>query len=146
MTEINTTPRRPYLLRAMHEWITDNNQTPYIIVDALIEGVVVPMEFVQDNKIILNISYSAANALELGNEWLMFQARFSGISQSIVVPVSAILGVYSKETGQGLIFEEEENFPAPPTGTDDSSNQASGHPGDKPAKETDKRSHLRVVK
>ena len=111
MSDISTTSRRPYLLRAMHEWITDNNQTPYIVVDANIEHVVVPREHVQDGKIILNVSYSAANALELGNEWLMFQARFSGKSQSLSMPVQAILAVYSKETGQGLIFEDEEDQP-----------------------------------
>lgn len=144
MTDIVTTSRRPYLLRAMHEWITDNNQTPYIVVDASFEHVEVPREFVEDGKIILNVSYSAANALELGNEWLMFQARFSGRAQSLSMPVQAVLAIYSKETGQGIIFEEEEDKPNPPTGSDDSSNQDDSKPLAKPG--SDKRSHLRVVK
>jgi len=144
MSEIVSTSRRPYLLRAMHEWITDNNQTPYIVVEADYEDVEVPREHVQEGKIILNVSYSAANALELGNEWLLFQARFSGVSQSITVPIQAVLAIYSKETGQGLIFEDDEGHPEPPTGSDDSSNQDSNTTTSKPV--VDKRSHLRVVK
>lgn len=140
MSDIPTTSRRPYLLRAMHEWITDNGQTPYIVVDALLDGVEVPNEHVQDGKIILNISYSAANALEMGNDWLMFQARFSGVSQSLAIPMHAVLAVYSKETGQGLIFEDEEEF-SPPTGTDGPKVE-----NDAAASAPEKRSHLRVVK
>ncbi len=149
MSDIISTSRRPYLLRAMHEWITDNMQTPYIVVDANEEGVEVPHEHVQDGKIILNISYSAANVLELGNEWVMFQARFSGISQSIAVPVFAIVAIYSNETGEGLIFDDEEEISPPPTGNDEPPNRLSSVKTDN--KETkkpsfDKPSHLRVVK
>ncbi|MBT8142103.1 MAG: ClpXP protease specificity-enhancing factor [Gammaproteobacteria bacterium] len=148
MTEFQNTSRRPYLLRAMHEWITDNQQTPYIVVDAGIVGVEVPREHVQDGKIILNVSYSAANALELGNDWVMFQARFSGLSQSIAIPILAVLAIYSKETGQGLIFEDEEDY-IPPTGGDDPGSKSDSPEGDKSGgdkPESSKRSHLRVVK
>lgn len=149
MSEIISTSRRPYLLRAMHEWITDNMQTPYIVVDANEEGVEVPREHVQDGKIILNVSYSAANVLELGNEWVMFQARFSGVSQSIAVPVFAVLAIYSSETGQGLIFEDEDEISPPPTGSDDPTNTLSSvKTNNKVTKKSssEKPSHLRVVK
>jgi len=114
MSAIVTTSRRPYLLRAMHEWISDNGMTPYIVVDANQQNVEVPREYVQDGKIILNVSYTAANTLELGNEWVMFDARFSGNPFNISIPVSAILAIYAKETGQGLIFDEEDEQPDPP--------------------------------
>jgi len=152
MSDIVSSSRRPYLLRAMHEWITDNLQTPYIVVDANFEGVEVPREHVQEGKIILNISYSAANALELGNEWVMFQARFSGVSQSIAIPLLAVLAIYSNETGQGLIFEDEDGILPPPTGTDDPANPLSSiktstkKSGSKSKTSSDKPSHLRVVK
>ena len=149
MSDIVSSSRRPYLLRAMHEWISDNMQTPYIVVDANEEGVEVPREHVEDGKIILNVSYSAANVLELGNEWVMFQARFSGVSQSITVPVSAIYAIYSNETGQGLIFEDEEEVKPPPTGSDEpSSSLSSVKTSNKVSKKSssDKPSHLRVVK
>ncbi len=150
MSDIISSSRRPYLLRAMHEWISDNMQTPYIVVDANEEGVEVPREHVQDGKIILNVSYSAANVLELGNEWVMFQARFSGVSQSIAVPVKAIYAIYSNETGQGLIFEDEgDEINPPPTGTDVptsklSSVKTANKIDKKPS--SDKPSHLRVIK
>ncbi len=149
MSDIISTSRRPYLLRAMHEWITDNLQTPYIVVDAHHEGVEVPREHVQDGKIILNISYSAANVLELGNEWVMFQARFSGISQSIAIPVSAILAIYSSETGQGLIFDDEEELSPPPTGSDTPPTKLSSVKSENKVTKksgSEKPSHLRVVK
>ena len=148
MSDIVSSSRRPYLLRAMHEWISDNMQTPYIVVDANEEGVEVPREHVEDGKIILNVSYSAANVLELGNEWVMFQARFSGVSQSIVVPVFAILAIYSNETGQGLIFEDDDET-SPPTGSDEPTTSLSSvKTSNKVSKKSssDKPSHLRVVK
>jgi len=146
MSENTNTSRRPYLLRAMHEWISDNIQTPYIVVDANEPGVEVPREHIQDGKIVLNISYSAANALEMGNEWLMFQARFSGVSHSIVIPVKAIFAIYSNETGQGLIFEDEDGYTNPPTGSDDSSSSSGKSVVSSPKTEGAKRSHLRVIK
>jgi stringent starvation protein B len=116
-TPVNS--RRPYLLRAMHEWITDNGQTPHIVVDAEVEGVGVPRQFVKDGKIILNISRSATQGLRLGNDALTFQARFSGVTSSIAIPIRAVLGIYARETGQGMIFTESDLAPEPtepPTG------------------------------
>jgi len=147
MSEVSLTSRRPYLLRAMHEWITDNSMTPYIVVEANIEGVEVPREYVQDGKIILNVSYTAANALEMGNEWVMFDARFSGKAFNIAVPIFAVLAIYSKETGHGLIFDEEDNEPDPTHLTEmpsDSNKSVSSSKNSKAPAKT--KPSLRVVK
>jgi stringent starvation protein B len=125
----------------MHEWITDNQQTPHIVVDAMLEGVEVPRQFVQSGKIILNISYSATNGLTMGNDAVRFHARFGSVTHDVMVPVLAILGIYARETGQGMIFSENEaptdpnapQSPVPPT-----------PPTTTP--EPPKRSHLKVVK
>lgn len=106
-------PQRPYLLRAMHDWITDNGQTSHVVVDAAVEGVQVPLQFVRDGKIVLNISPAAVSGMEIGNEELSFQARFSGASYRICVPLRAVLGIYARETGRGMIFSEEDSGSAP---------------------------------
>lgn len=139
MTDAPVTSRRPYLLRAMHEWITDNSQTPHIVVDAAVAGVQVPPQHIKDGKIILNVSLSAAQGLSLGNEALSFRARFGGVSQDIVVPIAAIIGIYSRESGQGMIFGDNESPagsppPSPPVPT-----PAPPAPGAR-------KSHLKVVK
>ncbi|MBW7930147.1 MAG: ClpXP protease specificity-enhancing factor [Gammaproteobacteria bacterium] len=119
-------PQRPYLLRAMHAWISDNGQTPYIVVDAAAPGAEVPQQYVHDGRIVLNISYDAVAHLDLGNEFLQFQARFSGTPWRVSVPVSAVLGIYAQESGRGMIFAGEgadspqvpppEPEPPPPAG------------------------------
>ena len=93
--------KRPYLVRAMHEWMGDNEHTPYIVVDTSIEGVAVPDEHVKDGKIILNISHAAAHNLKLSNSGVSFRARFGGVPFDVWVPIAAVLGIYAKETGQG---------------------------------------------
>jgi stringent starvation protein B len=110
------TSRRPYLLRAMHEWMTDNGQTPHLVVDAGVEGVVVPRQYVRDGKIVLNASYSATAGLLIKNEGISFSARFSGAPFEVSLPVHAVLGIYARETGQGMIFSDDEPAPEPPTG------------------------------
>jgi stringent starvation protein B len=105
--------RRPYLLRAMHEWISDNQQTPHIVVDAGITGVDVPRQYVQDGKIILNVSLNATSGLNLSNEGVVFRARFGAATHDVSVPIAAVLGIYARETGQGMIFSEAD-APAPP--------------------------------
>lgn len=102
------TSNRPYLIRAIHEWILDNEFTPYLLVDANAEGVEVPTEFIQDGKIVLNISPHAVEGLRLGNEEVGFLARFNGVSQLVAVPVSAVLAVYGKENGRGMMFAEND--------------------------------------
>jgi stringent starvation protein B len=105
--------RRPYLLRAMHEWISDNHQTPHIVVDATMSGVDVPTQYVQDGKIILNVSLNATSSLNLGNDAVMFRARFGGATHDVTVPIAAVMGIYARETGQGMIFSEAD-APVPP--------------------------------
>jgi stringent starvation protein B len=106
---------RPYLIRAVWEWISDNGMTPHLLVDATQEGVVVPRQFVEDGRIVLNIGASAVRDLQLGNEEILFGARFSGTPMEVVIPVSAVLGIYARENGQGMLFPEEE----PPSAPDD---------------------------
>lgn len=100
--------RRPYLLRAMYEWINDNGYTPHLIVDAQQGGVEVPAAYVKDGKIVLNLSGSATQHLQLRNEAVEFDARFSGVVHHVRVPIRAILGIYARETGEGMIFSEGE--------------------------------------
>jgi stringent starvation protein B len=113
MTEPLLKSRRPYLLRAMHEWISDNLQTPHIVVDASIQGVEVPRQYVQGGKIILNVSLSATSSLNLGNELVSFRARFGSVTYDVSVPIAAVLGIYARETGQGMIFSETDAPPPP---------------------------------
>jgi stringent starvation protein B len=114
MAETPVRSRRPYLLRAMHEWISDSNQTPHIVVDASIEGVEVPRQYVQGGKIILNVSSNATSMLSLGNEVVRFRARFGAATYDVSVPIVAVLGIYARETGQGMIFSEADSPPQPP--------------------------------
>lgn len=101
-------PTRPYLVRAMYEWIVDNDLTPYLLVATDIEEVVVPTQFVEDGKIVLNISPSAVQALSMGNDYLTFAARFGGKPMEVSVPERAILAIYAKENGQGMLFNQED--------------------------------------
>ena len=98
----------------MHEWISDSNQTPHIVVDASIEGVEVPRQYVQGGKIILNVSSNATSVLSLGNEVVRFRARFGAATYDVSVPIVAVLGIYARETGQGMIFSEADTPPQPP--------------------------------
>jgi stringent starvation protein B len=114
MAETPVRSRRPYLLRAMHEWISDSNQTPHIVVDASLEGVEVPRQYVQGGKIILNVSSNATSNLSLGNDVVRFRARFGAATYDVSVPIVAVLGIYARETGQGMIFSEADTPPQPP--------------------------------
>jgi stringent starvation protein B len=115
MADTPVRSRRPYLLRAMHEWISDSNQTPHIVVDASIEGVEVPRQYVQGGKIILNVSSNATSMLSLGNDLVRFRARFGAATYDVSVPIVAVLGIYARETGQGMIFSEADTPPQPPS-------------------------------
>lgn len=103
-------PSRPYLLRAIHEWLIDCQMTPHLLVDAEQEDVVVPTQFVQDGRIVLNINYSAVQNLVLDNDAVLFNARFSGKPFNVYIPMGAVLGIYAKENGQGTMFKEEDGF------------------------------------
>ena len=98
--------RRPYLLRAMYEWCVDNGLTPYVVV--VVDGSVrVPMEFVQNGEIVLNVSMGATSNLHIGNEYLDFKARFGGVARDISVPLGRITAIYARENGQGMTFPVE---------------------------------------
>jgi stringent starvation protein B len=106
------TPRRPYLIRALYEWILDNDSTPYMLVNALDHSVEVPVEHVKDGQIVLNISPIAVQSLTISNEAVEFQGRFAGVPRRVFVPVSAVMGIYAKENGQGMLFEPAPVRPA----------------------------------
>lgn len=100
-------PKRPYLIRALHEWITDNGLTPHIVIDALDESLQVPKQYIADGKIVLNVSYSATQNLVFDNNTVHFEARFEGVNHKIEVPTLSVIGIYARETGQGMIFVDE---------------------------------------
>lgn len=100
--------QRPYLLRAMHEWMLDNGLTPHIVVDASHGDLNVAPEHVKDGKLVLNVSHSATRRLAITNERVEFEARFGGTPRWIEIPVQAVLGIYARETGQGMLFSAEE--------------------------------------
>lgn len=127
------TSNRPYLLRALYEWISDNDLSPYLLVDATLPGVRVPTGSAKDGKVVLNIAARAVNKLELGNDGIRFLARFGGVSQAVDVPMAAVLAIYAQENGQGMMFPAEDAPPAPEPDT----------PAPEPQ---DRRSRLRVVK
>lgn len=106
------TPRmssnRPYLLRAIYDWISDNGLTPYLLVDAAAPGVQVPPSAIKDGKVVLNIATRAVDALELGNRHVRFLARFGGVSQAIHLPLPAIEAIYAQETGQGMMLPPDD--------------------------------------
>ena len=107
MTFEDMTSSRPYLLRALNEWIVDNSFTPHIVVDANRENTVVPREYVESGKIVLNISPFAVQNLVILNDFVSFSARFSGKAMNISVPISAVMAIYAKENGQGMVFAEQ---------------------------------------
>lgn len=106
--ELNLSPTRPYLARAIYEWICDNNLTPYLLVDATQPNTMVPEQFIQDGQIVLNIVPHAVHKLHMGNEAITLSARFGGVSRDIYVPLNAVLGIYARENGQGLFFDPNE--------------------------------------
>jgi len=125
----------------MHEWMLDNGFTPHLVVDAKREGVRVPEAHVKDGKIVLNVSPTATRALSLGNDAVTFEARFGGVSQQLVIPVGAVLGIYARETGQGMIFGEDDAPAVSPGAGDEPPPSPSPSP---PA--GGKRAKLKVVK
>ena len=101
------TPKRPYLLRALYEWIVDNDLTPHLVVDATIVGTVVPQNFVSEGQIVLNISPTAVQGLQLADHEVRFNARFGGQPMQVIVPMTAALAIYARENGAGAMFEAE---------------------------------------
>ncbi len=108
------TSSRPYLIRAMHAWLTDNELTPYILVDALFEGAQVPQQHVNKGKIVLNLGFQAVGELDMGLNVVYFKASFDGIVHEIIVPVMAVEAIYAFENGRGMTFGEEQDNDPPP--------------------------------
>lgn len=102
------TPTRPYMVRALYQWIEDNALTPYLMVDATADNVQVPKEHVQDGRIVLNIASRATGNMSMENDYIHFSARFGGVSQEIWVPLQAVMGIYAKENSQGMFFDPNE--------------------------------------
>jgi len=127
---------RPYLTRALYEWIVDNDCTPYILANAMVEGVLVPEQYIKDDQIVLNISPSAVVGLELNDDEIHFNGRFGGVAVDIYVPMSAVMGIYARENGQGMVFDLED--PATPPKDPSPKGVGNGEEGNKPG--------LRVVK
>lgn len=125
------TSSRPYLIRAIHEWLVDNGLTPQIAVRADVPGVDVPRAYVSDGQVVLNISTTAVQGLALGNEWIEFRARFSGNPYHVRIPVQAVLAVAARENGAGMSFPEE---------------KPDGEPPPEPEPESKSKPSLRVVK
>lgn len=130
MNELST---RPYLIRAIYEWCVDSAFTPYLAV-RVDKHTEVPLSHVKDGQIVLNLSSSAVRNLQMGNEMITCTGRFSGASFDLLIPVEAVMGIFAKENGQGLVFQAGE--PSPPTDNDSL----------KPSSAASKKSHLKLVK
>lgn len=113
---------KPYLLRAVHQWCTDQGHTPYLAVAVLGDRIRVPMEYVKDNEIVLNVSYNATRDMLIENDFITFSARFNGVPQDIVVPVGNVIALFARENGMGMNFEAviDEETPPPPSPPDSS--------------------------
>ncbi len=129
---MSMTSSRPYIMRALYEWILDNECTPYVLVNAMAADVEVPQQYVKDGQIVLNISPLSVVDLVIDNTAMRFNGRFGGMATDVYVPTAAVLGIYARENGQGMVFDEE-RVPDPPT-----------EPGPPPT--SDKKPSLKVVK
>jgi stringent starvation protein B len=137
--------QRPYLVRAIHEWICDNGETPVLLVDAQYPGVQVPAQFVNEGRIVLNIAPAATEALQLGNDLIAFSARFNGVPESVELPVASVLAVYSRESQHGMLFAAGEDGEIASSGIDD--DDEDGPDDDGPGGGAPRsRAHLRVIK
>ena len=126
------TPSRPYLIRSLYEWILDNGMTPYLLVDVANEQVVVPKQYVENGRIVLNVNPAAVQNLQLGNDLIELDARFSGQPMHVSVPVMSVMAIYARENGKGMVFTDEDG--------------GGDQPPPEPEKEETKRPALRVVK
>ncbi|GGZ05670.1 ClpXP protease specificity-enhancing factor [Shewanella fodinae] len=104
------TPSRPYLLRAYYEWLMDNHLTPHVVVDVNVQGTQVPLQYVKDGQIVLNIAASAVGGLQMGNDSVEFHARFGGVPQQVILPMASIVAIYARENGAGTVFDMEDAY------------------------------------
>ncbi len=135
---VTMTSSRPYLVRALYDWIVDNGLTPYLLVDAANEELQAPMEYADNGRLVLNISPRAVRHLDLGQEDILFSGRFGGRAFDVRVPVHAVLAIYARENGQGMLFSDGDDQQPPPGGGDSNGGPDSGDGKGKP--------QLRVVK
>jgi len=138
--EVKMTSSRPYFIRALYDWLVDNGTTPYLLVNARSQSVQVPTQYIENGQIVLNISPTAVQTLDLGNELIRFSARFGGVPMEVRVPPHAVLGIYARENGRGMLFPESEDASLleADVGEDDEPTPPSPTPGGRPS--------LRVVK
>lgn len=141
---ISITPTRPYMVRALYQWIEDNALTPYLMVDATTENVQIPREHVQDGRIVLNIASRATGNMSMENDYIHFSARFGGVSQEIWVPLTAVMGIYAKENSQGMFFDPKEYEGYQPE--EDSTVTADKSPTAAPKPKRDNKAGLKVLK
>ena len=139
------TSRRPYIIRSLYEWILDNDCTPYVLINAMADNVDVPQQYVKNGQIVLNISPAAVVGLQMSNDVMQFNGRFGGVPRDVYVPMGAVMGIYARETGEGMVFDLEEPQPPSPTSPDGAS------PTDKngaksPSPSAKNKPGLRVVK
>ena len=146
------TSHRPYLLRALYEWIVDNEMTPHLLVDAGQPGVRVPAQTIKEGKVVLNIAARAVGHLDISNDSVAFTARFGGVSQAVIVPVGAIMAIYARETGQGMALPEDGGGAGPDDAGPDDAGPGDDRPDSTPNQDDDEGSapkrgaHLRLVK
>lgn len=140
MSELIST--KPYMIRAIHEWCVDNHLTPYLLV-AVNPQTRVPVAFVKEGEIVLNLNYSATKDLHIDNEAIVFSARFSGVSQNLYVPMNAVKGIFARENGQGMYFEVSANDTSNYTNADNKTKAGSEKPDDLPSK---KKPTLTIIK
>lgn len=138
------TPTRPYMVRALYQWIEDNQLTPYLMVDATTENVQIPREHVQDGRIVLNIASRATGNMSMENDYIHFSARFGGVSQEIWVPMTSVLGIYAKENSQGMFFDPNEYDNYQPE--DDAIVSSQKSPTAAPKAKRDNKAGLKVLK
>lgn len=137
------TPSRPYMVRAIYEWLNDNNLTAHVLIDATMPGVSVPVVSVQDGRIVLNIAPGAVRDLFIHNDILSFSARFGGVPMQVMAPMAAVLAIYARENGEGMFFEVAKEFPVETASGDD---EPPTPEPPKPEPPAGKRPSLRVVK
>lgn len=148
--EYKASPKRPYLLRAYYDWLVDNNFTPYLVVDATYLGVNVPVEYVKDGQIVLNLSANATGNLQLTNDFIQFNARFKGVSRELYIPMGAALAIYARGNGDGVMFEPEEVYDELNSEPDTEQPTSFHEAVDSPRKREEKKktksaSHLRII-
>jgi stringent starvation protein B len=131
---------RPYLIRALYEWIAENDCTPHLLVNAEYPGIQVPSGYANDGQLVLNVSSSAVRHLQLGNDAVSFEGRFGGVPQSLYIPAAAVLAIYARENGQGMVFDLDA-----PSAADDEGPNDGGPSGAEPPRPSGRPS-LKVVK